>query len=127
MSDPAPLTGLSVLVLEDDFYIAEDARDALESAGAKVVGPFAAPAAALAEAARGRADCALVDVNLGPGPNFEPAERLLQLGIPVIFVTGYDHGVIPEALSNLPCLQKPVQGRRIVEAVEKACGRQAPA
>lgn len=123
MPHATPLDGLSVLVLEDDFYLAEDARYALESAGASVVGPFSSLLQALVEAERRKADCALVDVNLGAGPSFEPAERLLKLGVPVIFVTGYDHGVIPEALSKLPCLQKPVEGHKIVAAVEKACGR----
>ena len=123
MSTPTSLNGLSVLVLEDDFYIAEDAKAALEEAGAKVLGPFAASREAIAEAAEAGADCALVDLNLGSGQSFEPARRLLQMGVPVVVMTGYDASIIPEAFSNVPCLQKPTQPRNIVAAVERACGR----
>ncbi|WP_309090011.1 hypothetical protein [Phenylobacterium sp.] len=123
MSQPAPLSGLSVLVLEDDFYIAEDTRGVLEDAGASVLGPFAAAEPALLEAERRQADCALVDINLGLGPDFAPAERLLQLGVPIVLVTGYDHRIIPEPLSGVPCLQKPAQARKIVAAIQTACNR----
>src|SRR3546814_983738 len=33
------LAGCSVLVIEDNFFLAEDARDTLERAGATVLGP----------------------------------------------------------------------------------------
>ena len=35
-----PLRGARVLVVEDEYYIADDLRRALEAAGAEVVGPF---------------------------------------------------------------------------------------
>jgi hypothetical protein len=38
MSDEMPLRGCAVLVVDDDFYLAEDAREALEEAGAVVLG-----------------------------------------------------------------------------------------
>jgi DNA-binding response OmpR family regulator len=117
------LNGLTVLVLEDDFYLAEDTRQALEDAGASVLGPFNAPDQAFAQGAGEGPDCAIVDVNLGHGPNFAPAHRLLEMGVPVIFITGYDHSVIPEVLSGSPCLQKPIQAHKVIAAVERVCGR----
>ncbi len=124
MPKSASLEGLSVLVLEDDFYIAEDSKAVLEDAGATVLGPYSESAEALAEATARGADCALVDVNLGSGPSFAPARGLMQLGVPVILMTGYDDSVMPEAFAKVPCLQKPIQPRKIVAAVAKACGRQ---
>jgi CheY-like chemotaxis protein len=116
-----PLSGRCVIVVEDDYYLAEDTKAALEDAGASVVGPFPAAASALQAAEQHAADCAVMDVNLGAGPNFEPAQRLLELGVPVVFVTGYDSSVIPDALSHLPCLQKPADARKLVAAVERLC------
>lgn len=121
MPDTKPLSGRSVLVLEDDYYLAEDAKATLESAGATVLGPFRAVDSALDAARNGNADCAVVDINLGGGPNFAPAESLLRMGVPVVFITGYDDSVIPEALSHVPCLQKPTQPHRIIDAVRQTC------
>lgn len=117
------LHSLSVLVLEDDYYLAEDAKEVLESAGANVLGPFGKSSIALEEARKTPPDCALVDLNLGSGPDFAAAEQFLKMGIGVVLVTGYDSSIIPQALSHLSCLQKPTQAQRIVTAVARACGR----
>jgi DNA-binding response OmpR family regulator len=117
------LQDLSVLVLEDDFYLADDARYALEAAGARVVGPYGDAGDAIAEVDQRKPNCAVIDINLGRGPNFAPARALLARGVPIIFITGYDCEVIPEDLSGAVCMQKPVDGRRVVGAVEAICGR----
>jgi len=117
----SPLEGVVVLVLEDDYFLAEDTRRTLSDAGATVVGPFRDPAAAIRTAEERPPDCAVVDVNLGGGPDFEPARRLLGRGIQVVFVTGYDERIIPADLSHLPCVQKPAAERAILEAVRIAC------
>ena len=116
------LSGVSVLILEDDYYLADDAAQALQEAGATVLGPCSDAAEAIALADRKKPGCALVDVNLGRGPNFAPARALLARGVSIIFVTGYDEDVIPEDLRNLPCVNKPVGAVRLVAAVGGACG-----
>jgi DNA-binding LytR/AlgR family response regulator len=123
MTNATTLSGLSILVLEDDFYLAEDTREALEEAGGSVVGPFASAGAiedALEEASP---DCALLDVNLGGGPNFGPARMLTARRIPVVLITGYDTAVIPPDLADVPCLQKPANARKIVSMAAQLCGR----
>lgn len=117
------LSGLSVLILEDDYYLAEDSRIALNDAGATVLGPCRDAAEMGPWLDRGVVDCALVDVNLGLGPDFAPARTLLAFGTRVMFITGYDKTVLPEDLAGLPRLEKPVAGSHIVAAVAKACGR----
>jgi DNA-binding response OmpR family regulator len=123
MSDPTPLQGVSVLIVEDDFYLADDASVALRGAGADVLGPYSEGAEAVAAAEQGRPSCALLDVNLGHGPDFAPARALAARGVPVIFLTGYDTGVIPQDLRARPCLQKPISEARLVGAVREVCGR----
>lgn len=117
-----PLAGLSVLVLEDDYYLADDARHALETAGAKVVGPCPAATEALALAQQEPVQCAIVDINLGGGPDFDAARALVRKGVPVVLVTGYDHDIVPDDLRHVPCLPKPVSGRMLVMEVARTCG-----
>jgi two-component SAPR family response regulator len=121
MTGAPPLSGLSVLVLEDSFYIAEEARRLLENAGARVLGPCSDLSASLAVMERQRPDCAMVDINLGDGPEYGPARAILGAGVPVVLVTGYDPAGVPEDLKSLPCLQKPVVPHRLIAEVGAAC------
>jgi CheY-like chemotaxis protein len=111
------LRGLSVLIMEDEYYQAEDARTALEEAGAKVVGPCRDGVEALGLVEVQQTDCAVLDINVGGGPSFTAARALLERGLGIVFVTGYEKDVIPEDLRHIPCLQKPVDGPGIVAAV----------
>ena len=62
----------------------------------------------------------VLDLNLGGGgPRFEVARRLVRSGTPFIFLTGYDPDVIPDELSDVVRLQKPIALRDVVEAVSK--------
>ena len=115
------LNGLSVLRVEDDYYLASDEKAALEKAGARVIGPFADADEAAGLSAGQEIDCAVVDVNLGEGPSFGLARALHQRGVPFVFVTGYDQAVIPADLAEAERLEKPIRDRDLVAAVERAC------
>lgn len=117
------LQGCAVLVVEDQFLLAEDLQRLLHEAGAEVVGPFRDAPPALAAAEQGKLACAIVDINLGDGPNFDAAEGLLARDVPVLFVTGYDPEVLPPTLSKAPHLRKPAKGEDILAAVEALCAR----
>ncbi len=74
---PAWLSGRSILVVEDEFLLAEDLREQLVLAGAAVIGPVATLAKALDLIAAGVAlDAALLDVNLGGQKVFPLADLL---------------------------------------------------
>lgn len=111
------LAGVSVLLLEDSYYIAEESMRTLEDAGARVLDPCRNIDETLEVLRRDCPDCAVVDINLGNGPSFEPARALRAAGVPVILMTGYDAVVVPADLQDAPCLQKPVEGRRLIRAV----------
>ena len=121
MSIGAPLQGISVLVVEDDFYLASDEKAALEKAGARVIGPCRDADEAANLTAGEPVDCAVVDINLGEGPSFAFARAMREKGVPFIFVTGYDQAVIPPDLSTAERLEKPIRERDLVAAVERAC------
>jgi DNA-binding response OmpR family regulator len=117
MAHETVLAGYSVLVVEDDFYLADDLRQTLEDAGATVLGPARNAADALKVTGQTRPDGAVVDVNLGTGPTFEIPRALRGLGVPFILATGYDASVISPEFADAPRLEKPVDPRRLVAAV----------
>ncbi len=120
MTGAPDLSGKTILVVEDDYYVASDTAAALRGAGAIVLGPSptAEDAAHLLE--HETPTSVVLDLNLGGGgPKFEIAHRLLERGIPFIFLTGYDPDVIPDDLANIKRLQKPIALREVVEAVSR--------
>lgn len=120
-ADDFRLDGLSVLVLEDEYILAEDAARVLLRAGAEVIGPFGSPDEALAAAWRSKPDCALVDINLGDGLDFGPARAFRAQGVPVVLFSGYDEAVIPADFREAQFLQKPIHMPMIASMVAKVC------
>jgi FixJ family two-component response regulator len=119
------LDGLSILVLEDEYILADDARRALLRAGAEVMGPFVDADEALAAAGLSKPDCALLNLDLGTGLDFGPARALKRLGVPLVFFTGYDLAVAPADLRQEHFVEKPVSMAAVVGIVASACGRTA--
>lgn len=111
------LNGWRVLVIEDDYYLATDEQNALQAAGAQVVGRCARASEALLLVDGGLVDCALVDINLGHGPSFEAATVLRSRGIPFLFTTGYDAATIPDEFSDVARLEKPIGDKELIEAI----------
>ncbi|PDV86614.1 two-component system sensor histidine kinase/response regulator [Rhizobium sp. H4] len=102
-----PLSGLSVLLVENNLIIAMDGEDILRRLGAEVA---TAPSVAEAmEILAGRSfDLALLDVNLGDETSFGIADRLAADGVPFVFATGYGEGITQaNSHSDAPVLQKP--------------------
>ena len=112
---PGALSGLRVLVVEDEPFVQLDLAGILKGAGASVAGPAANVAEARRMMIAGGFDMALLDVNLG-GENVSPiAEALIARGIPVVFATGYrDLELLSPRLRHLPRLQKPFSSREVV-------------
>ena len=115
------LEGCCILVVEDQFYLAEDVQQTLERAGARILGPFPQQEKALAAMEQDRPDCAIIDVNLGGGANFELADEMTRRGVPFLFFTGYDQEVIPQRFAHVSRLEKPVDTARLVKAAQAVC------
>src|SRR5262249_6271136 len=103
-----PLHGLRILVVEDEFLLAEDLRNHLMDAGAVVVGPAASTndAIGLIEKTE-KMDGAIVDMNLGGHLASSVVDELRLAGIPVILTTGYDASSLPFRFLSLPRYEKP--------------------
>jgi CheY-like chemotaxis protein len=132
------LAGRAILVVEDQYVIAEELVRMLERLGARVIGPFAqasamaADASGMAASASGgagggldgvpRPDAALLDIHLPGRPVFELADRLRAAGVPLLFLTGYDAAILPPAWRDGPWLSKPVDPRRLAAALAALLG-----
>lgn len=114
-----PLEGLRILVVEDEYLIADDMRQTLIDAGADVLGPVPnVTAAAALLASETGVDAALLDINLGGTMVFELADTLRAHAVPFAFATGYDSSAIPDRFAEVPTLEKPVKPRSIVAVLE---------
>ena len=104
-----------VLVVEDEYFIADEIAGALERYGARVAGP-----APDVEAARrlldGGVDCAVLDINLKGEMVFGFAEELEARGVPFVFATGYDQSAVPSEYQDVPRWEKPFKPEDLAKA-----------
>jgi DNA-binding NtrC family response regulator len=113
------LKGARILIVEDEYYLAEDLADALKRAGAEVVGPVGSLSQAEAPVGAGGLDGALIDMNLRGEPAFDLAERLQDAGVPFVIVSGYSREALPPSLAEVPRLEKPVDSAHAVTALAR--------
>ena len=113
-SMPPELRGLKVLVVEDNFLIAELIRSLLDECGCETIGPAPRVSLALALVDDGHLDGAFLDINLAGEYCFPVAELLRERGVPFVFLTGYDDiEIIPSALREVPRITKPFDNRNV--------------
>jgi DNA-binding LytR/AlgR family response regulator len=108
--EPACHDGMpgDALIVEDDPIIALDFEDTILGFGVKSVRTAGSVAKALDLIADRAPDFALLDVGLVREKSFAIAERLDELRIPFVFVTGYGADVrLPPEFCNVPRLTKP--------------------
>ena len=119
----ARIDGKLVMVVEDNYLQADETRQVLARAGARVLGPFGRPADALqrleAEPALG---AVVLDINLGAGLDFALVHQFHARQVPIVLVTGYDKQIVPNDLRGVPYVQKPWDQGQLVSAVARACG-----
>jgi len=114
------LAGHLVLVVEDDYFIAEEICAALREKGASVIGPAADVEHGRMLMARQPLDCAVLDVNLHGEHVFQLAGELRARGVRSIFATGYDAAFLPLAFRDAIYLQKPIDLAALVRAVKES-------
>ena len=114
-----------VLLVEDEFLIAEDLASALSAAGATVIGPTYTVAAALRLIESGGAlDGAVVDVNLKGETAFPVADALLSRRIPFVFTTGYDRQYLKGQYEDVLRFEKPIDPAKLAAVLLQAKRRQ---
>lgn len=109
------LRGRVVLVVEDEFYLADDLATALANVGAEVLGPFGRVEEVRRLIEGGEAvDLAILDIDLVGDRVFPVADLLRKRNAPFLFATGYDPEIIPERFSDVPRLEKPFTAATVI-------------
>lgn len=97
-----------ILVVEDEYFLADDVAIAVAKLGGEIVGPVPTPEAALAALSAGKSiDAAVLDINLRGELVFPVADALTERQIPFVFATGYDEAALPLAYRAVPRWEKP--------------------
>jgi two-component SAPR family response regulator len=109
MDQPEQLTGLRVLVLEDEALLAMLLEDVLAELGCVLVGPYGHTDEALTflTAHPEGVDFGILDVNVAGHRSDAVALEFDRLGVPFVFSTGYDESALDPRWRAKPCLRKP--------------------
>ncbi|MGZ9102885.1 MAG: response regulator [Rhodoplanes sp.] len=107
-SDPRA-GGRRILVVEDEFMVADYIVLTLEDLGYEVVGPVPTISEATAAIASAKLDAVLLDANLDGTSSAPIAAELARSRIPFVVVTGYINNFTGDnaALQDAPRLHKP--------------------
>jgi DNA-binding response OmpR family regulator len=115
MGSDCPLTGRSILVVEDEPLIALDIAEGFRAAGAAV---FTAHNLVDGLRLAGHPDlsAAVLDFGLSDGDGTALCQRLKERGIPFLLHTGYQH--VHAACSTAMLVPKPAAPSQLVSAIE---------
>jgi CheY-like chemotaxis protein len=112
------LAGRRVLVVEDEYFLADDITQSLKSSGALIVGPIAYIQDALDIVdANATIDGAVLDINVGSEMVFPLARALRSRNVPFVFTTGYDQSVVESEFRDIELWEKPINTAAMVRAL----------
>lgn len=107
-----------VLIVEDEFLVADMLAASFEAASVAVLGPAASVTSALELIGNAsKLDGAVLDVNLRGKSVFPVSDALSERGVPFVFTTGYTQ--IPDfpQYKNITRFVKPVDPNEVVSAL----------
>ena len=121
------LTGQHVLIVEDEYFLAQDLVDFFQDLGVQVLGPAASVSEALKLLESAEVQGAILDVNLRGERVYPIADALRQRHVPFVFASGYGGELEPRAYADVPRCIKPVDFGVLVQTlVEQMDGQRAP-
>jgi DNA-binding response OmpR family regulator len=109
-----------VLIVEDSWHIAKAMESVLREVGMVIAGAAATTTEAERLASRVAPKVAVVDIMLRDGMAFELIDRLHDLGVRVIVVSGFSTFSAPIGKA-VAVLRKPFEGSELLGALELAC------
>jgi DNA-binding response OmpR family regulator len=110
------LRGLRVLIVEDSWFIAKALQSLLEEVGMVIAGAAASATDAERLACEHAPKLAVVDVKLQDGMAFGLIDRLHDLGVQVVVVSGFATFSTP-LVKAAAILQKPFSGEELLAAL----------
>ncbi len=114
------LSGLRLLLVEDESHVAMLVEDMLADMGCDVVASAARVSEALKLIEATDIDAAVLDVNVAGEKVFPVAEKLRDRKIPFVFATGYGADGVREDFRTHPVVPKPFPESQLRKALTKA-------
>jgi DNA-binding response OmpR family regulator len=116
---PGDLRGVRVLVVEDQWHVANALRSLLEVEGMEVSGPAGKTADAHRLASEHKPKAAIVDINLNGEMAYSLIDDLHDRGVRVVAISGY--AVLPRLSAKVAAvLQKPFSARELLASLRRA-------
>ena len=113
-----PLTGRRILVVEDEYFLADDLQRHFVSLGAEIIGPVAyLDDAAEVLKADAPIDVALLDINVRSEMVFPLARLLRSRNVPFVFTTGYDKKSLGSEFMDVQVWEKPLDIPRLARSL----------
>ncbi|KEQ53452.1 response regulator [Sphingobium chlorophenolicum] len=120
MANRATSGTCSVLVVEDEYFLASDLSALLAEEGFTVIGPHGSLFGAL-KAIGGKApDIALLDVNLHGEMCYPLMDELIARSVPIVIATGYDGQALPDRFDACVRVAKPYRRDEMLGAIDTA-------
>ena len=111
----------TVLIVEDEFLIADELARTFEQAGGSVIG-YAASATKAREIVERTSNLtlAVLDVCLADGFTFELADLLRSRGVTLVFYTATEPQTFPARFRNETVIQKPSTAEAVYSEARRA-------
>jgi len=103
-----------ILIVEDEYYLAEDCAQEIVRHGMQVMGPIGNVERALQALAQDGLDGAIVDLNLQGELAFKVVQALRDRGVPFVVYTGYSRLAFPVQLAGIVTVEKPTSAAEAV-------------
>lgn len=116
------LSGLSVLVVEDEVIVSILVESMLQDLGCGDVWYASGVDEALGILARRTPDAAVLDINLAGEPAYPVARQLASAAVPFVFASGYGADGIHKDWAGHPVIQKPFHCDMLACALATALG-----
>jgi DNA-binding LytR/AlgR family response regulator len=110
------LSNRAIMIVEDEYFVANELAQSFQAAQARVIGPFPTVSAALKNFRQ--ADMAVLDLNLRGSHVYPLADKLMEAATPFVFYTAQDMTTIPTRFSHIGCLPKPYAAHNAVALFE---------
>ena len=120
-----PLNGRKIMVVEDEYLVADDLAALLREAHAEVIGPASSlPKAIRLAADTEQIDAAVLDIDLGGVNVFPLVDELRGRRVPILFLTGYPESNIPPDYDGIDRCRKPMGVSHVVEQLRMLVDRE---
>jgi DNA-binding response OmpR family regulator len=124
---PSPLTGLRILVIEDEGLFGVLVEQFLDRFGCQIVGPAANMADAMQMIRTATIDVAVIDLEWQGEMAYPLADALIAMAVPLVFATGLPANQIEDRYWHVPVVGKPFEEGELRGALLEAMDRRVAA